>query len=366
MRTVFRGAIHPIETQSLYHAAALAVSKRIIPNTLYICWPSKPLVSIGFHQELAIEVDVEFCKKKNIEIIRRRVGGGAVFLDSNQVFYQIVLHKETTGIPKKIGTFYQTMLQAPINTYRKFGIEARFSPVNDIINSEGKKISGNGAGRIEDAIILVGNIIVDFDFDLMVSVLKVPSEKFRDKMAKSLRDRLGTLKMAIDTVPSHQDISKELIAQFSKIFPVDSKTETELSHSEKNFVNELNKLYRTNEWLFSTSQRHEDLVQKRSVIISGNYHIFEGALKAPGGLIRVTTVTEENKIVDTLITGDFSIEPSNAISKIESAITGLPVDLLLLENKINDLYHELTIDSPGITPVILAKTIFETISGKEQ
>lgn len=62
-----------------------------------------------------------------------------------------------------------------------------FKALNDVVTN-GKKISGNGAGQFGDnTVILVGNIILDLNYDAMGRVLKVPSEKFRDKMVQSMR-----------------------------------------------------------------------------------------------------------------------------------------------------------------------------------
>lgn len=362
LRVVNLGGIPPIETQSVWHAAALAVTKNVIPNTLYIDWPAQPLVSVGFHQEVAVEVDLDYCRQNDITVIRRRVGGGAVYLDSNQVFYHLVLHADTPGIPKDIGNFYRKFLEAPIQAYRSFGVAAKYAPVNDIINPEGKKISGNGAGQIEDALVLVGNIIVDFDFDQMVSVLRVPSEKFRGKMAQTLRERMGTLAMTVDSPPANSSIAEELIQQFNAVLQTEYEIEKVLTEAERKLVDEINELYNTKEWLFAPSHRRQHLVQQRSVRISGQRHICEGLLKAPGGLVRITAEVLGDELQDVLITGDFSIKPSNAITKIEDALKGTKINQSLLDIKLTEIYQELEIDAPGLSPQDIAKAISESAS----
>jgi lipoate-protein ligase A len=67
-----------------------------------------------------------------------------------------------------------------------------FKPVNDII-ANGRKISGNGAAEIGDTQVLVGNFIVNFNFEMMSKVLRVPDEKFRDKVFKTLSENLTTI-----------------------------------------------------------------------------------------------------------------------------------------------------------------------------
>ena len=91
------GALEPLDTQTVYEAVAKARSEDLIPDTIIFCYPSSPLVCIGYHQELEKEVDLEYCDKNKIPITRRILGGGAVFLDSNQLFgiYLLVCNSNT-------------------------------------------------------------------------------------------------------------------------------------------------------------------------------------------------------------------------------------------------------------------------------
>src|SRR4030067_2121018 len=87
------GGLDPLRAQTLYEAVAAAVGRQLVPNTLILCYPTKPYVCIGFHQELEKEVDIEFCRRNNLTVIRRSQGGGAVYLDKGQQFYQVVARK---------------------------------------------------------------------------------------------------------------------------------------------------------------------------------------------------------------------------------------------------------------------------------
>jgi lipoate-protein ligase A len=70
------------ESQLLYHALA-----KLGQESLCLLSPATPYVCIGFHQDVAQEVDLEFCRTNNIPVFRREVGGGAVFMDGNQLFF---------------------------------------------------------------------------------------------------------------------------------------------------------------------------------------------------------------------------------------------------------------------------------------
>jgi len=144
------GSVPWDQSQLIYHALP-----RLGRESLVLLSPTDPYVCIGYHQDLAREVDVEFCRDNSIPIFRREVGGGGVYLDNDQLFYQLVIHKDSPLAPQDKASFYRKFLQPPIDTYREIGIAAEYKPVNDIVTNN-RKISGNGAGEIGDFLVLVG------------------------------------------------------------------------------------------------------------------------------------------------------------------------------------------------------------------
>ncbi|HHN94262.1 MAG TPA: lipoate--protein ligase family protein, partial [Anaerolineae bacterium] len=174
------------DSQLLYHALP-----RIGREGLFLLSPASPYVCVGYHQDAAQEVDLDYCRAHDIPVVRREVGGGAVYLDGEQLFWQLVIHKDNPLVPVGKDAFYRRFLQPPIETYRALGIPAEYKPVNDIIANH-RKISGTGVAEIGDYIIFVGNLIVDFNYEMMARVLKVPDEKFRDKVYKTIYENLST------------------------------------------------------------------------------------------------------------------------------------------------------------------------------
>ena len=95
-----------LESQLIYHAQA-----RVGVECIDILAPREPYVSIGYHQDANQEVDLAYCREHGIPVIRREVGGGAVYLDGNQVFCQIVLHKSNPLTHGDRASFYRRMLE---------------------------------------------------------------------------------------------------------------------------------------------------------------------------------------------------------------------------------------------------------------
>ncbi|MGC9334577.1 MAG: lipoate--protein ligase family protein, partial [Anaerolineae bacterium] len=199
------------DSQLLYHA-----QPRLGREGLNLLSPGSPYVCLGYFQDANQEVDVDLCHEEGIPIFRREVGGGAVYLDGEQLFYQLIIHRDNPLVPHGWEAFYRHFLQAPIAAYQALGIPAEYRSVNDIV-ANGRKISGNGAAEIGDYLVLVGNLIVDFDYENMARVLRVPDEKFRDKLYRTLRDNLSTIRREIGEVPPREELWDLLAAEFSKV-----------------------------------------------------------------------------------------------------------------------------------------------------
>jgi lipoate-protein ligase A len=167
---------------------------------------------LGCHQDAARELDLDFIGRAGISLFRREVGGGAVYLDRGQLFYHFVFRKDNPRLPKTKEAFYRQFLQPVVEAFNDLGVSAAFKPVNDII-ANGRKISGNGAAEIGETLVLVGNFIVDFNFAPMSKVLKVPDEKFRDKVFKTLSENLTTIPRETGRTPANAEIAARLQAR---------------------------------------------------------------------------------------------------------------------------------------------------------
>ena len=94
------------------------------------------------HQEVAREVDVAYCRTQGLPIIRRQVGGGAVYLDRGQLFTHFIYPRKKA--PEFAVNLYPRFIEPVVRTYRELGVDAVYRPINDI-QVDGRKIGGTGA-----------------------------------------------------------------------------------------------------------------------------------------------------------------------------------------------------------------------------
>jgi len=354
-RLVDLGAVDPYETQAIYEAIGVARSRGLVPDTIVFCQPRNQLVCIGYHQELESEIDLEYCERNRIPIVRRILGGGAVILDSGQQFYQLIASRNNPTIPYGVEDAYAKILAALVRAYRALGIPAEYRAINDV-QVRGKKISGNGATVLDDVLIMTGNMILDFDYDTMCNVLKVPSEKFKDKLVRNLREWVTTIRKEIGTLPSLDDLKKILRESFEEELSIGLVPGKLLGH-EKAMLEQLVKKYQSKEWLLGPQLEHHELVKKRAVKITGRVRIGEGNFKAKGGLIRVLLEADGDLVSDIMLTGDFWFYPKEKLILLERKLRGVKLDTKILSNTIYRFYREEGIESPGVSPEDVAAAI---------
>ena len=289
-------------SQGLYHAA-----EHLGREALFVLRPATAYVCVGFHQDVQQEIDLEFAERHNLPVFRREVGGGAVYLDQDQLFYQLVLRRDHPAAPANKTDLYRTFLQPVVETYRRFGVTAQYRPINDIINAEGRKISGNGAAEIEGMVVLVGNFIFDFNHEMMSKVLRVPDEKFRDKVYTTMTENLTTMQREIGRMPDTAELTATFVQQLEPLIGpmVARELDAELAAEADRLVTEMLRP----DWLFVSDRRRVE----REVKIAGNASVIEKVIKTPGGLLRVTAVNQNDRLYDVHLSGDFFFYPSDRV-----------------------------------------------------
>ncbi len=338
VRLIDAGTLPYLESQTIYHAVAYAMTPET-PDTAILVSPDTPYVCIGFHQEVEREVDLEYCQVHHIPVTRREVGGGAVLLDANQIFTQWVFQRE--HVPLKVIDRFRWHATPIMATYQDFGVAASFRPINDI-HVNGKKIGGMGAAAIGNAEVVVSSLMLDFDTHTMARVLKVPNEKFRDKVFQGLENYMTTLTKELGKTPEREAVKQRYIEHLQEVLqrPVEVG---ELTPKEQDVLRQLNERFRSKDWLYQKGG-----LVRGAVKIHGGVWVGETAYKAPGGLIRITLRIRENTIDDLAISGDFTFYPQHQLAAFEHYLKGKSLEPAALRKAIETFYQDHAVQTPGI------------------
>ncbi len=352
IRLLYMEGVSPLRSQTVYHAVGYAM-RPDTPNTILLVSPNAPYVCIGYHQDLEKEVDLEYCAAHGLPVYRREVGGGAVYLDSGQLFVQWIFHRE--DVPASLEERFRFYIEPIVQTYRALGIEAVHRPINDI-HVHGKKIGGTGAAQMGIAEVLVGSLMFTFDKKTMSRVLKVASEKMRDKIFESLEAYMTTMTEQLGYTPDRAMVKDLYLQKAAEILQAEI-VPGEWTAEEEALAQEIDARFQSEEWLYQKGR-----LQPPAVKIHEDVHLAEAAFKAPGGLIRVVVRLHRGRIDDVSISGDFTLLPAFALGALEQSLRGQAATPETLKSRVEEAYQRLQIQSPGVTPADFATAILNAVT----
>ncbi len=180
-----------------------------VPGDSLFVWRVSPTVIIGRNQDLEAEVNLEYCRKHDVKVVRRKSGGGCVYSDMGNIMVSYVSRRGD------VSEVFDRYLSAMTACLRTLGLNAEKSGRNDIL-VEGRKISGNAFHQLPDRSIVHGTMLYNTDFEALEVAIKPPVEKLERHGVASVRQRVENLKTYLDPVriSSEEDLEKYIVGYF--------------------------------------------------------------------------------------------------------------------------------------------------------
>src|SRR3989338_15466 len=178
-------------------------------------------ISIGYNQDAEKEINLDYCKKNNIEIVRRITGGKAVFHDK-EITYSFILPENNNLIPLEVNESYRIIANALVIALKKIGINADIKKAPDKIKTpicfnssnwyellaNGRKISGSAQRRFNVKVLQHGPVLIDFDYNRNNSIFN--SNNDFDNIL-NLKNRITSLKNELKSRLKTDNISYETL-----------------------------------------------------------------------------------------------------------------------------------------------------------
>jgi lipoate-protein ligase A len=301
------------ENIAINRAMLEAHQQGLIPHTLRFL-RFLPSALVGFHQSVEQELRADYCAAHGIAIQRRITGGGAIYFDETQLGWELYLDRKTLGTAD-MQEIARRLCELAASGMRRLGVEAYFRPRNDI-EVHGRKISGTGGAFEGDSILYQGTLLIDFDIEKMLRVLRIPAEKLSDKAIASARERVANLKDLLGAVPQRETVIGALTQSFAEGFGVDFERADDMNAAElEKFQQALIEIDHP-DWIYMVERPQSDAP------------IVEGMHKAEGGLLRVALALDlpSGRIKQAWFTGDFFVNPRRMIADLEAALRDAPLD----------------------------------------
>lgn len=349
-RVIDTGLRRAAENMALNRALLESRQADEIPSTLRFL-RFTPCALLGFHQSAEQELNLDYCAANGVDVQRRITGGGAIYFDQTQLGWELYLHKRDLGTAD-MTVITRRICEAAARGISALGVNAVFRPRNDI-EVDGRKISGTGGAFDGDALMYQGTLLIQFDVEKMLRVLRIPAEKLSDKAIASARERVANLADLLGNVPSLESVQASMMAAFAQEFGVEF-VPGELNAAEQARYQQALAEIDTPDWV--------DLVQKPQ----SDRPLLEAVQKFAGGLLRVRVAYDKptERIKQVWFTGDVFLQPKRTLADLEAHLR----DSLLerLDDNVKTFFSGRQVDMLGLSPDDFATVIKAAVATAEE
>ena len=297
-------------TDAPFNLALEELAAEYFEEDIFMLWRNRSAVIVGRNQNTAAEVDSDYARNHDIQIVRRMTGGGAVYHDLGNVNYTIC----TAGRLLEDTAFSQHA-SCVVSALRKMDIPAEFSGRNDIL-VEGKKISGSAKTVLSSRTLFHGTLLFETDLSTLEKVLTPDPEKIRAKGIKSVRSRVGNLRDYLQNFTVDNFITALAEKITSETGAVWCEIPTELQQKAARLADEK---YRTWQWNYGTPMVYSYTKKKRFDF----------------GSLQVDFNVVNNCIADLTIRGDFF--GNRSITELCALLEGNTIEPELLAQKLQTI-----------------------------
>jgi lipoate-protein ligase A len=170
------GVADPTAFHATYAGLADALAPEAAPAVVW--GRARAHICLGQSQGLC-----ELAERLDVPVVRRPLGGGAVWVDEDQLSYAVVA---PLGLaPRRHEDWYAWALAPAIATFRGFGL-AVARRAEDLWLA-GRKIAGSGAATIGGCAVVASSFMLRFPADRFAANIAAPNRAFR----AALRGALG-------------------------------------------------------------------------------------------------------------------------------------------------------------------------------
>ncbi len=270
---------------------------RFPTEDLFLLYVNAPSIIVGKFQNTLAEINLDFVEEKQINVVRRMSGGGAVYHDLGNLNFSF----HTLLGDKDFGDF-SVFTQPVLNMLNALGVPAILKGRNDLLVDD-KKFSGNAKLAKQGKMIQHGTILLNSEMEILGEALKSNPLKFIDKATKSNRARVTNLINYLPETTTTDELKELLTAEIIKNNP--DAIRYDLSSDDKKAIEKLMlEKYQTWDWNFGFSPKYN----------------FSKAIKVPAGFIEVHLDVEHGIIGKAKIFGDFFA--SQPIEDLEQQLIG--------------------------------------------
>ena len=264
------------ETDPYFNLAAEEYAMDRFDRDVFMLWRNVPAIIVGRHQNTLAEINPDYVRERNLPVVRRLSGGGAVFHDLGNLNFTFIAGGADAH---RTEVDFRRFTQPIIEALQQLGVDARFEGRNDL-TIDGRKFSGNAEYVHRGRILHHGTLLFSARMADVAAALRPDPAKFADKAVKSVRSRVTNISEHLPrpmTVTAFRDYLMEYVMTGTPGAEAHAFTAEDLAA-----IDHLRDTkYATWEWNFGHSPRYN--FSKRARTLGGTV---EATLEVTDGIIR--------------------------------------------------------------------------------
>jgi lipoate-protein ligase A len=327
----------------------------ISPNTFLLSGFSKYSISIGRYQDLDLAIDCPRAEEKDIDVVRRPIGGGVILIDP--------LGSRGLGLTVDRNFFpsldvaFKKVGESITEGYKKLGVKDTWYKYAGDIMVGNRKITGFGFTERENIMVMQCIIsLKELDFKQFADVVQLHPEMFRDKRIKDLSEIKTSVESEIGSIPSNEEFKTAFTEAFQEALGVEFEeggildAEGEIYQKWRDYATSPE-----NKFAFSSMVRFP----KKKLLKKGYKFVF-AKNKRERELVVHILINPEGKIEDLMFSGDFYCRPENYLKDLENSLKGVdPTDEREVNSKVKKIFERPDWEIPMVEPEDFVKPIVE-------
>lgn len=179
--------IHHHSTDPYFNIATDEYIFKHINEDCFMLWRNDNAIIVGKHQNTLAEINLDYVKEKDIKVVRRLSGGGAVYHDLGNLNFTFTRTSDNEDMVD-----FRRYTKPILEVLQGLGIDAKFEGRNDL-TIEGKKFSGNAEHVFKNKVMHHGTLLFSSEIKDVSGALKVNPLKYQGRGTKSVPKRVTNI-----------------------------------------------------------------------------------------------------------------------------------------------------------------------------
>lgn len=213
------GRVTAREMHALYTGMTACTAEAAPIRVLWLC-SAEAHVSIGASQNPAADLDLAGCRRQGIDVLRRPLGGGAVWIEAEQPCFFLVVPRH--ALARGHRHLFSLGMGLVVAVLRQLGFEDVEMRSQDVWVG-GRKIMGTGAATLDKGCVFGASFLRRFPTERFLACIYAPSEGYREWVLQALEEGVTDCERELAESPQNDMFRDALVEALRQRFGVDPR-----------------------------------------------------------------------------------------------------------------------------------------------